>query len=66
MINPLLDLWSVASAVDHSAAAPIESLLSALVHRSVMTPAEVSTVVREVEVALALLTPRPLCGAPGC
>ena len=49
LINPLLDLWSLASAVDHTAAAPIAALLTALVDRSLTTPAELGGCMDEIE-----------------
>jgi len=52
MINPLLDLWSLAVAVDHSAAAPIEALLKALVVRTTTTSAELSACTDQVRAAL--------------
>ena len=52
MINPLLDVWSLAEAVDRAPARPIERLLTALVARSVTTSAEISTCIDEVQVAL--------------
>ena len=64
MIDPLLDVWGLAAAVDHSAAVPVETLLTALVHRSVVTPTELSSIAQEVEDALTLLVPRSPFGAP--
>ena len=60
MIDPLLDLWSLAAAVDRTIARPIEVLLRAAVERSVITAAEVSDCVEGVEanLALALLVAR--------
>jgi hypothetical protein len=57
LVNPLLDLWSVAAAVDHATAAPIEALLQVLVMRSTTTAAELSGCMDEVEAVLARLAP---------
>jgi hypothetical protein len=54
-IDPLLDVWALALAVDRTAARPVESVLHALVERSVVTAGELSACVDRVEVALALL-----------
>jgi len=56
MINPLLDLWSVASTVDHNAAAPIEALLVTFVARLTTTPAELAATLDEVEWMLERLS----------
>ena len=53
LINPLLDLWSIASAVDRSAAAPIEALLTLLINRSLVSSAELGASIGEVEQALS-------------
>ena len=55
MINPLLDVWSLAEAVDRAPARPIERLLTALVARSVTTSAEISTCIDEVETVISRL-----------
>ena len=58
VISPLLDLWSLATAVDQTAAAPIESLLKALIVRTTTTSAELSVCANEVEAILnGLLVP---------
>ena len=58
VISPLLDLWSLATAVDQTAAAPIESLLKALIVRTTTTSAELSACANEVEAILnGLLVP---------
>ena len=49
LISPLLDLWSLAAAIDHTAAVPIESLLKALVVRTSTTSAELWACADEVE-----------------
>jgi len=56
-IDPLLDLWSLAAAVDSTVARPIETVLVALVQRSVITSAELCTCIERVETALARLPP---------
>ena len=65
MINPLIDLWSVATAVDQTAGAPIEALLTALIHRSIMTARELSAALDQVEMALAPLLFATAPGARG-
>ena len=55
MINPLLDVWSLAAAVDQAVARPIERLLTALVVRSVVTSAELRTAIDEVETVISRL-----------
>jgi len=51
-ITPLLDLWSLATAVDHAAAAPIEALLRVLVVRTTTTATELSACIDNVEAVL--------------
>jgi hypothetical protein len=53
--DPLLDLWNLASAIDRTAARPIEVVLRALVDRSVVTADELATCADEVEALLARL-----------
>src|SRR5579871_1176252 len=55
MIDPLLELWSLASAVDAAVARPIEALLVTLVERSVVTGAELLDCVDRAEEVLARL-----------
>ena len=55
MINPLLDVWGLAAAVDQAVARPIERLLTALVVRSVVTSAELRTAIDEVETVISRL-----------
>jgi len=57
-IDPLLELWSLAVAVDRAAARPIERLLSTLVARSVTTSDELCACVDQVEAALTRLSHR--------
>jgi len=59
MISPLLDLWSLAVAVDRAAAAPIEALLKVLVLRTTTTSAELSACTDAVRAAVAGLSPTP-------
>jgi hypothetical protein len=54
-INPLLDLWGLAAAVDRSVAAPIEALLTVLVSRTSTTSAELGACADEVEASLTRL-----------
>ena len=56
VVNPLLHVWSIARDVD--AAAPVESLLTVLVGRSLTTSDELEGTMREVRAALA--SSRPL------
>ena len=55
MINPLLDVWSLAVTVDQAVARPIERLLTALVVRYVVTSAELRTAIDEVETVISRL-----------
>jgi hypothetical protein len=52
MIDPLLDLWALATAVDHLAAVPVESLLTVLVRRSITTTDELAQMTGAVSRAL--------------
>src|SRR5581483_6906131 len=54
-ITPLLDLWALASDVDHMAARPVEILLTALVVREVVTADELSHCADEVDWAVSWL-----------
>jgi hypothetical protein len=56
VINPLLDVWSLAEAVDRAPACPIERLLTTLVGRSVTTSAEIFDCIDEVQAALTRLS----------
>ncbi len=56
VVNPLLHVWSIARDVD--AAAPVETLLTVLVGRSLTTSDELNETMREVRAALA--SSRPL------
>ncbi len=57
VINPLLDLWSMATEVDASVAAPIERLLTGLVSRDLTTASELSESMEEVRLAYQTLEP---------
>lgn len=48
VVNPLLNLWSLAHAVDPIVAAPIEELLTALRGRTLTTPDELTAAVAKV------------------
>jgi hypothetical protein len=54
-IDPLLELWALASRVDATVARPIEVMLVALVQRSVVTAGELSALADRVEWVLAVL-----------
>jgi len=58
-IDPLLDLWSLASAVDRSVARPIEVVLVSLVERSIVTGEELASCIGQVEEAVARLASSP-------
>lgn len=57
VINPLLQLWALANAVDHTVAMPIERLLTALNGRKITTNAEIGEMVAAIRDALAQLVP---------
>ncbi len=50
LINPMLEVWEAANAVHAAVARPVEELLTVLIHRTTVTPAEVEAVVDEVRV----------------
>ena len=52
MIDPLLDLWTVAVSVDRRTARPIEVLLKALVDRAMIRALELCACLDEVQSAL--------------
>ena len=52
LISPLLDLWSLAAAVDHTTAAPIEGLLTAFSVRTTTTSRELFACLDQVEATL--------------
>jgi hypothetical protein len=51
VINPLIDVWSVAHNIHPSVARPVEELLTALVSRSTTTASEVATTLDNVRIA---------------
>ncbi|HVB07205.1 MAG TPA: hypothetical protein VNF07_13255 [Acidimicrobiales bacterium] len=53
IINPLLNVWSEAHAIDPEIAEPLEGLLTALAHRVLTTDSELATAVDEVRLRLA-------------
>ncbi len=53
VVNPLLQLWSVARDLDPAVAQPIENLLTALVGRSLTTSGEIAATMAEVRAAAA-------------
>jgi hypothetical protein len=55
VINPLLQLWSIAQEIDPTVAAPIGQLLTALAHRALMTAQELELAIGESRTALAAL-----------
>jgi hypothetical protein len=57
-VDPLLDLWGLATAVDRAAARPIERLLGTLVARSVTTAGDLAACVDQVEATLGRLSRR--------
>jgi hypothetical protein len=57
-IDPLLELWGLAIAVDRETARPIERLLSTIVARSVTSSGELSACVDEVKASLTGLSHR--------
>jgi len=53
VVRPVLELWEMADAIDSSAAAPLERLLSHLTGRRHTTTDEVAATLAEVRLALA-------------
>jgi hypothetical protein len=51
-VDGLLEIWALAAAIDPSVAAPVESLLTALVARKLTTAEELRRTMDEVEIAL--------------
>jgi hypothetical protein len=51
LINPLLDVWSVARSIHPSVARPVEELLTSLVSRSATTPGELVATLDNVRIA---------------
>jgi hypothetical protein len=54
-IDPLLEVWAVVSAVDRSAARPIEVMLQGLVHRPLVTASKLWACADDVEAVLDTL-----------
>jgi len=54
-VDPLLDLWALASSIDRAVARPIEVVLRALVERSVVSSTELLSCADRVEEGLARL-----------
>jgi len=50
VINPLLEVWEAASAIHPAVARPVEGFLTALIHRTTVTPTEINAVADEVRV----------------
>ena len=48
VVNPLLDVWEAAHAIDPIASSPIEHLLTSLLSRAWVTPAELMSTLDEV------------------
>jgi hypothetical protein len=53
VIDPLLEIWGLASAIDASVAVPVERLLTALVGRELTTLDELTGAMDEVRAAVA-------------
>jgi len=53
VVNPLLQVWSVARDVDAVVAVPVENLLTVLVGRSITTSKELTETMTEVRAVLA-------------
>jgi len=51
VINPLLDVWDAAHSVDPYVGSPVEQLLTVLLTRTSVTPAELNSVLDEVRAA---------------
>ncbi len=57
VVNPLLQVWSVARDVDAVVAVPVENLLTVLVGRALTTSDELGETMAEVRAALAEAAP---------
>jgi hypothetical protein len=53
VIDPLLEIWGLASEIDPSVAVPVERLLTALVGRELTTLDELTSAMDEVRAAMA-------------
>jgi len=49
LINPMLEVWEAAHAIHPAVARPVEEFLTALIHRTTVTPAEIDAVAKEVK-----------------
>lgn len=65
VLDRLLDLWALVHRVDPLAARPLESLLSSLVARDLVSAQEVTDTCDEIEAALMAQRDRALDDAPG-
>ena len=65
ILDRLLDVWALVHEVDRQAARPVESLLSSLVARDLVSAKEVTDTCDEIEAALEAHRPRVLEVAPG-
>lgn len=65
ILDRLLDVWALVHEVDRQAARPVESLLSSLVARDLVSAKEVTGTCDEIEAALEAHRPRVLEVAPG-
>jgi len=60
VINPLLNIWSIANEIDPSIALPVQNLLSVLPHRALVSADELNSVFAQMRVAIdALATAVP-------
>jgi hypothetical protein len=51
VINPLLDIWDAARSIDPYVSAPVEQLLTVLVERTTVTPAELTATLNGLRIA---------------
>lgn len=52
VVNPLLNIWSIANAIDPAAAEPVQDLLTVLPHRALISADELKGVFAKVHVVL--------------
>jgi hypothetical protein len=50
LINPMLGLWEAANTIHPAVARPVEEILTMLIHRTTVAPAEVNAVLDELRV----------------
>ena len=55
VINPLLNIWSIANEIDPSIALPVQNLLSVLPHRALVSADELNSVFAQMRVAIDAL-----------